>query len=314
MLVVLQPLAMLVGCAAGWFSPTLSTTASGASDYLILALVTCLFSALPGRNHNLSRPRPRIMVIAWIGNFLIIPLIAALLTLLAWRADADIRLGLAIYMLSPCTDWFLGFTRLAHGDTATGAALIPLNMLSQLLLYPLWLMIFGGLKMSTIFSEILPTLGQWFFLPAALGLIIRTLPQARRLADHLIPWILAALVATIFCTNADTILTHPTLFVLVLGLVFTFFVTTYQLGKHLFRRLGVDYPAEALLTMTTSARNSPLMVSLSTLVLPDRPLVLATLVLGMLVEFPHLTVVTRLVLGRRPGVGQKVPLPELESR
>lgn len=308
---LLQPLAMVLGCIAGWFSPAAASLAGELVDPLILLLVLSLFACLPRRPRNdagpaAHRPRPWVMVIAWVGNFVVIPLVAALVSLVLWRAGADIRLGVAIYMLSPCTDWFLGYTRLARGDTATGAALIPLNMVTQLLLYPLWLFLFGGLSIGTIVSEILPTLGEWFLLPAAIGLVLRLLPAAGKLADQMVPWILALLVWCVIAANAQTILQHPALFFLVLGVVFCFFVLMYQLGTVSFRALRVDYPAEALLTMTTSARNAPLMLGLTTAILPDRPLVHAAIILGMLVEFPHLAVITRLLVRRHARRGAPV--------
>ncbi|MCF4007175.1 symporter [Corynebacterium uropygiale] len=306
MLALLQPLAMVLGCLVGWFSPAAAGVAGKLVDPLILLLVLSLFACLPRRPRDdaspaAHRPRPRIMLIAWVGNFVLIPIVAALASLALWRAEADIRLGVAIYMLSPCTDWFLGYTRLARGDTATGAALIPINMVTQLLLYPVWLFLFGGLSVGTILGEILPTLGEWFVLPAVIGLGLRLIPGVGRVADRLVPWILAALVCCVIAANAEIILQHPALFGLVLGVVFCFFVLMYQLGKASFRALRVDYPAEALLTMTTSARNAPLMLGLTTALLPDRPLAHAALILGMLVEFPHLAVITRLLLRRRPG-------------
>jgi hypothetical protein len=50
--------------------------------------------------------------------------------------------------------------------------------------------------------------------------------------------------------------------------------------------------------MTTSARNAPLMLALTAIALPDQPVVQATIILGMLVEFPHLTILTHLLRGR----------------
>ena len=47
--------------------------------------------------------------------------------------------------------------------------------------------------------------------------------------------------------------------------------------------------------MTTAARNSPLILGLATIALPDQPLVYAALIIGMLLEFPHLTVLSRIL-------------------
>jgi hypothetical protein len=40
------------------------------------------------------------------------------------------------------------------------------------------------------------------------------------------------------------------------------------------------------------------MLALTAIALPDQPVVQATIILGMLVEFPHLTILTHLLRGR----------------
>ena len=48
--------------------------------------------------------------------------------------------------------------------------------------------------------------------------------------------------------------------------------------------------------MTTAARNAPLMLGLTTAAFPEQPLIYAALIIGMLVEFPHLTALKHLLL------------------
>lgn len=58
----------------------------------------------------------------------------------------------------------------------------------------------------------------------------------------------------------------------------------------------LDYPRHALLSLTTAARNAPRMLALTSVALPGQPVIYAAIIAGMLVEFPHLTIVTRLLL------------------
>ena len=51
--------------------------------------------------------------------------------------------------------------------------------------------------------------------------------------------------------------------------------------------------------MSSAARNAPLMLAVTMAALPDQPLIYAALVIGMLVEFPHLTALRRLLLSAR---------------
>ena len=48
--------------------------------------------------------------------------------------------------------------------------------------------------------------------------------------------------------------------------------------------------------MTIAARNAPLMLAVTLTALPGQPLIYAALIIGMLLEFPHLTVLQRLLV------------------
>jgi len=42
--------------------------------------------------------------------------------------------------------------------------------------------------------------------------------------------------------------------------------------------------------MTTAARNAPLMLAITIIVIPNQPQIYATIIIGLLVVFPHLTI------------------------
>lgn len=301
--------AILAGSLLGAAAPAAGAALGGWVDRIVLLLVALLFFDLRLDGLRSLRRAPRTVLPALGMNFLLIPLLAAGLTLLL--PDQAIRLGVLVYCLAPCTDWFLGFTRLARGDTATGAALLPLQLALQLALYPVWVAVFTGRGVDTTLGELGPTLLSWFVLPAVTGLaarlLVRFLAPARwrdRLADgagRLLPAVIAALIVCLFAANIGTILAHPAPFARVLLVVFLFFAATFLAGEVLGRLLRLRHPEQALLTMTTSARNAPLMLAITSVALPGRPLVAAAIVLGMLIEFPHLTALTHLLRLREPG-------------
>ncbi|WP_353428968.1 MULTISPECIES: hypothetical protein [Paracoccus] len=71
----------------------------------------------------------------------------------------------------------------------------------------------------------------------------------------------------------------------------------------LVRLFRLPDPQQALLAMTTAARNAPLMLAVTAVAIPDQPSTLATIVIGMLVEFPHLTALKQVLLARRHRKG-----------
>lgn len=315
---LLVVVAMLTGAVLGLISDTVGDRLERLIDVTVLALVIVLIIdvrlvAIPKLEHAW-----RFWIAVLGANFLVIPLIGFAIASLGFPDNAAIATGLAIYFMAPCTDWFLGFTRLAKGNAALGAALLPINLAIQLALLPLYLKLFAGWRgdIDIAFGE---TLFTWFAVPFAIAFIARFL--LRRLAPvesservtgriaTLSPVVLAMLVVEIFAANVAVIERNLTLFGRVLGLVFVFFVITYALGEALARRLRFAYPEHALFTMTTAARNAPLMLGVTATLWADEPLLSAAIVTGMLVEFPHLTVLKHLLLRRHRLLPPEPPAP-----
>jgi ACR3 family arsenite efflux pump ArsB len=286
-----------------------------------LVLVSLLFFEISFGKLADAKNHLRFLSIAWVANFILIPLIGWGIASLFLSGKPLLFTGLLIYFIAPCTDWFLGFTRLAKGNTALGAVLLPINLISQLLLFPAFLWLFVGKGGGIDASAIVGTLWQWFLVPF-LGAVVahqilkRVLSEtvfARilRHANAMVPFVIAALVICIFAGNITTILAHATAFGLILVAVFLFFVATWFVSDFLSRRFRLAYPEHALLSMTTAARNAPLMLGLTTAAFPDKPLIYAALIIGMLVEFPHLTALKHLLL-RQYSVFPD-PVPEMKT-
>src|SRR5690606_6807728 len=132
-------------------------------DPLVLLLVTLVLfgttlTPLRGLKGNVQ-----FIAVAWLANFLIIPAVGFAIASLFLSGQPLFLTGLIIYFMAPCTDWFLGFTRLAHGNTALGAALIPLNIVTQLLLYPVYLRLFTDHQAAIDTGGVTTALGEWFF-------------------------------------------------------------------------------------------------------------------------------------------------------
>lgn len=305
---MLLPVAIVTGITTGTFVPLFDQWVSDLIDPLVLILLALLFfeirfDPLPNINRN------RLFIsLVWFFNFVLIPLFAWGIATLFFEGQPALFAGLLLYLLFPCTDWFLAFTRIANGDVILGSILIPINLVSQLLLFPVYLAVFIGLQTNFNLSGAWGTLGQWFLLPF-LGAIALRFVFSRGLSsdrfDSLvkitgssIPWVLAGLVFCIFSCHASQLTSYPKVFPLVLLAVFLFFVLTWVVGELFAWYFKFSLPQHVLLAMTTTARNAPLMLGLATVVLPDQPLVYAALIIGMLVEFPHLTFLSRLLQRR----------------
>ncbi|WP_454691641.1 arsenic resistance protein [Achromobacter aloeverae] len=300
---------ILAGAGVGHQWPAVGEALGGQVDRTLLTLVGLLFFGV--RFEAVARLRGGLRAIGLIllANYLFVPAIGYAIASVLLAGQPLFMIGLMIYFMSPCTDWFLGFTRLARGNVALGTALIPVNMVAQLLLYPVYLHLFTRSPVEVEAGIIGETVLHWFFAPLAIAVLAhyglrRLLGETRfaRLlhrADQATPWVIALLVLEIFAANIGVIVEHRAVFAWVLLGVFLFFVATFLLGEGISRLGRLDYPEHALLTMNIAARNAPLMLAVTMAALPGQPLVYAALVIGMLVEFPHLTVLQRVLLGQR---------------
>lgn len=301
--------AIALGALAGLADPAFGERLSDGIDSTLLLLVSLLFFEVPLRAVAKGFADLRFMALAWGANFLIVPVIGCVIAALFLHGQPLLFTGLVIYFMSPCTDWFLGFTRMARGDTALGAALIPINMISQLLLYPVWLWLFTRHTGIVDFATIPEALAQWFLLPfllaQALRLVLeRLLAEAAfawigRWVGRAVPLVTAVLILQIFAANITVIAGHLAAFAIILVAIFLFFVATFVMGDLISRAAHLPYPQHAALAMTTAARNAPMMLAVTTVAIPDQPLILAALVIGMLVEFPHLTALRQVLQAQR---------------
>ncbi|MEC5185767.1 ACR3 family arsenite transporter [Cryobacterium sp. MP_3.1] len=301
--------AIVAGSILGTVSPRTGEVLSGGVDATVLTLMCLLLFEVRFSDIRRLRSAPRFLMVAWCANFILIPIVGFAIASLFLAAEPLLFTGLLIYFLAPCTDWFLGFTRLAGGNTALGAVLLPVNLITQLALFPLVLMLFARTTSAADPGTMVQTIGLWFAVPVTIAVGTRTVltrylseaafDRLLRVVGATIPWILAVVIVEIFATHIGEILGRAGAFATILTAVVVFFTLTYLLGHTLSRIFRFRYPEHALLTMTTAARNAPLMLALTMIALPDQPLIYAAIIIGMLVEFPHLTIIRALLIRSR---------------
>ncbi|AFJ01934.1 Cysteinyl-tRNA synthetase [Methylophaga frappieri] len=297
---------IVVGSVTGYLAPNIATYISDFMDPTLFVLIVLLFFTIRFNPIITDKRKLKFIAIAVIANFVFVPLIGFAIASVFLNHYPLFMLGLMIYFMSPCTDWFLGFTRLCRGDTMLGAALMPINMTLQLLLFPLFLYLFSQNIVELETGIITDTLLNWFIEPVLIALTARLAlklvlnhDQITRLLDkvnRLIPFIIALLIMQIFAGNIDVLLGHIDVFIWMLLAVFCFFVLTFMLSEFVSKRFSLPYSEHVLLTMTVAARNAPLMLAVTMVVLPSQPLIYAAIVIGMLLEFPHLTLLSHLLM------------------
>lgn len=308
-------LALCLGSLVGISSPEIGASLGDYIDPTILLLVFLLLFEVPIKGVFRGITHLRFISLAWLLNFIMIPTIGFAIASLFLAGDPLFYTGLVIYFMAPCTDWYLGFTRLAKGNVELGAALLPINMVSQLVLFPIYLLVFDTVIDYKIDLQVL---FEWFVQPflAALALRIllhKVIDKLLPVCEFAIPLILALLVGQIFAANIGQIMANLAIVPLLLLAIFAFFLVTYGLAEVIAKIAKLEYEEHCLLAFTTGARNAPLMLGLSTVAFPGEPLIYATITIGMLIEFPHLTALKAIFLQRRRQPVE-LPLTSLEGK
>jgi ACR3 family arsenite transporter len=301
--------AIMLGSLLGVFFPSLSGVLSDYTDYMLLILMFLIFLEVPFENLFSSIKNYRSLSLMVMTNFLVIPTIGFLFASLFFSGNSLVMLGVLIYFIAPCTDWFLGFTKVAKGNTALGSILLPINMILQLVLYPVYIFLFMGKNVQVDLSEMFSTLFDWFLIPFVLGVVLHFVfnkifsdkvnLRVGFAVENLINLVLVVIVLSLFAVNVNTILDNFAIFPVILLAVFLFFITVYFVVEFISKFSNFSYEDFALFSMTTSARNAPMMLGVTMSVFPNEPLVYSALIIGMLIEFPHLSVLSGILLKKK---------------
>ncbi len=274
---------------------------------LIALLVITFAGVRPTAWATAVGPHRRIAVASLVLNFGWAPIAALVLGATLLADQPDLRIGLVMLLVTPCTDWYLVFTRIAGGNVPLAAALLPVNLVVQLALLPVYVSVLSGadagVPLGDLVRDVLVVVG----VPAVVVAVARLLADrsGRTAALELgvarlqpvAPVLLGVAVVGIFAAHATTVTDEAGAVVRVVIPVTVFFAVAFGLAAVAARRLGAAHPERVALTMSTMARNSPLALAVAAATFPDRPLVIVALVIGPLLELPVLAL-TAARLGR----------------
>lgn len=276
-------------------------------DVAIISLLFSVFLQIPLSNftslHNIISYK-RYLSIAWVLNFVVIPTIAFVLAVLFFQRESAVFLGILIYLIAPCTDWVLGFTKKCGGDEVANSLLLPINLLSQIVLLPIYLLLFIAVESVPQLNIMLETLLIWILLPFILAqlarfILIKISSRSSNLLERypsiLMDISLVVLIIQIFSLNIEVLIEQVSLIPLILLVVLIFFIIIYYIVKLVSKSFRLSNSLEKSLSMTTAARNAPLMFAVSLVLFPEMTIVHSIIIIGMLLEFPHLILLTHIL-------------------
>ncbi len=240
-------------------------------------------------------------------NFLWTPIFAWALGAIFLHKTPDIWLGFIMLMVTPCTDWYLIFTGIAKGNVALATAILPLNLILQLLLLPVYLLVLGGslvnINVITLVTGILLVL----ILPFAGAIVLRysviKLKGEEWFENKLLSRIsfnqiifLSLAIVSMFASQGEVLMKNPTIMLKLLLPTVIFFIVNFFIGQIAGRLLKLSYEDTVAFNFTTLARNSPIALAIAVASFPEAPLIALALVIGPLMELPILATISQVLL------------------
>lgn len=301
----IEPIILIFAIVIGLISSNIQILSNNTGNLINLFLCIMLyglFLEVPLKNLKKSFTNIKFTSTTLIINFIWTPLFGYFLGNLFLNGNIDIFIGFFMLILTPCTDWYLVFTKMAKGDLNLSLSLLPINLILQIILLPVYLIIFFSSNNSMSYTD----LGYSLLIVIVIPFILAQLTKAilnddinEKASDFFSNYqivFLALAVFAIFNSTGELLFKNLNSVLTIFIPLIIFFITNTIIDLLLSEKINFTYEEYASLTMTTLARNSPLALAIAINSFPGRELIAIALVIGPLIELPVLYIVSRFVL------------------
>lgn len=209
-------------------------------------------------------------------------------------------------MVTPCTDWYLIFTGIAKGNVPLSATVLPVNLILQIVLLPVYLYVAGGISGSVNINELLLSILYMLILPFALAQIakifIRKINSEKRqqkllnFFSSLQTILLSFAIMFMFASKGSNLLSNINIVAKLIIPILLFYVINFVLSQAIGKIFKYNYENTASLTLTTIAKNSPMTLGVALMAFPNEPIIHLIMLLEPLIELPTMMLITRLLL------------------
>lgn len=306
----LQPVMLAAAIVAGL------ATAAAAPDgaaHLVDLVAPCAFVAMLTVMLDMdpsaiarSWRRWRPMALALTLNTLVAPAFAFVLTRIFLGDVPAVAVGLLLYLMLPCTGWYLLFTRMARGDLALGLNLLPWNLLLPAVLLFVYLPLLGWAGSPLDVPVFLRGVALFVVAPALLASAIRGLSRRSARVARLQLAVrgtvkgaaLLLLVFALFASQGGTLFGSGATLARLVVPALLFFGMMAGVAWWAATRLSLTVGEAIAVTFTATARNAEVAIALAATAFG--PTVAQATALAPMIELPVLILLLQAVAGRAP--------------
>jgi len=272
---------------------------------LLVAMLYISFLQIPLEELKKAFKNKRFTLTSITINFIWTPFIAWLFALMFLGDHPALYIGFIMLLVTPCTDWYLIFTGIAKGNVALSAAILPLNLILQVILLPFYLLIFGettgDIQLNFLVEGILFVLIIPLTLAVLTKRLLRSQPHVKKniiVRLNIFPMVLLGIaIVAMFASQGKIFLDHLDLMWKISIPFLLFFFVNFFIGQTVGKWMRFPKPDIVSLSLTTLARNSPIALAIAMTAFPEQPLISLTLVIGPLLELPILATITQVLIG-----------------
>lgn len=295
--------AIALGAVVGLWVPQVAPALGHSINPSLALLLFATFLGVPLVEVGRGLRDARFLLTVLVANFAVMPLLAFGLSCVV-ADDRGLALGVLLVLLTPCIDYVIVFTGLAGGARARLLAATPLLMVAQMLLLPVYLLLFAGPDVLEV-VEVRPFVEAFVLLvvaPLAATAAVQTLARrhtAGRTVEHVMAGAMVPLMmltlAVVVGSQVAAVGSEVASLARVVPLYVAFVVLALAVGWLAARAARLDVPGTRAAMFSVTTRNSLVVLPLA-LALPD-DLALAPLavVTQTLVELVAMVVLVRAV-------------------
>ena len=163
-----EPIIILIAIISGLLLSNINIIALNTAyliNIFLCLMLFVIFLEIPLNNLKNSFKNVKFTSLSLIINFIWIPLLAYFLAEVFLKGNIDLIIGFFMLLITPCTDWYLIFTKMAKGDLKLSLSILPINLVLQILLLPVYLIIFFSQSNTFDYFQLLYSLLVVIILP-----------------------------------------------------------------------------------------------------------------------------------------------------
>lgn len=284
------------------------------AEYLItpflMVMLFLVFLQIPLKDILKSLKNLKFTLTAVIINFIWTPFLIFILGKIFLANYPELLIGYIMLMVTPCTDWYLIFTGIAKGNVALGSSILPLNLVLQLVLLPVYVFLIGGNSVDMNTIDLVKGVVSTLIIPLVCAILIRKIilnkisqedfdeKVATKACDYQ-GYFLNAAIVSMFASQGKILLENIQVLLILLIPVLLFFIINFCVGRLVGKVMKLSYEDNVSLNLTTLARNSPIALAIAVATFPDKPLISLALIIGPLIELSVLFIIAKILLNIR---------------